>query len=40
MGIICSVDCYNITIESNKVYKISGSGIMFSRNMYDSVAEK
>jgi hypothetical protein len=33
MGIICSQDCYNITIEGNEVYKSAGSGIMFSRNM-------
>ena len=38
MGIICSLDCYNITIEDNTVYKSTGSGIMFSRNMHDSIA--
>ena len=38
MGIICSLDCYNVTIEGNTVYKSAGSGIMFSRNMHDSIA--
>jgi parallel beta-helix repeat protein len=38
MGIICSLDCYNIIIEGNEVYKSTGSGIMFSRNMTNSVA--
>jgi parallel beta-helix repeat protein len=38
MGIICSLDCYNITIEGNEVYNSAGSGIMFSRNMSDSIA--
>ena len=38
MGIICSLDCYNITIEDNEVYNSFGSDIMFSRNMYNSVA--
>ena len=38
MGIICSLDCYNITIEGNEVYNNAGSGIMFSRNMSDSIA--
>ena len=38
MGIICSLDCYHITIEGNEVYNSAGSGIMFSRNMSDSVA--
>jgi mannuronan 5-epimerase len=28
----------NITIDGNEVYISAGSGIMFSRNMYDSVA--
>jgi mannuronan 5-epimerase len=37
-GIICSLDCYNITIENNKVYNNTKWGIMFSRNMSDSVA--
>ena len=37
-GIICSVDCYNITIEGNKVFGNKGAGIMFSRNMHDSTA--
>jgi parallel beta-helix repeat protein len=38
MGIICSLDCYNIIIEGNEVYRSTGSGIMFSKNMTDSVA--
>jgi parallel beta-helix repeat protein len=38
MGIICSLDCYNIIIEDNEVYNSAGSGIMFSRNMSDSIA--
>src|SRR5918996_2447041 len=39
MGCILNVLCiYNITIEDNEVYNNSGYGIMFSRNMYDSVA--
>ena len=37
-GIICSLDCYNVTIEGNKVSHSDGSGIMFSRNMSNSVA--
>jgi parallel beta-helix repeat protein len=37
MGIICSLDCYNITIEDNEVYNSAGSGIMLSRNMHDSI---
>ena len=27
MGIICSLDCYDITIEGNEVYNSAGSGI-------------
>ena len=39
MGCILNVLCiYYITIEDNEVYNNSGYGIMFSRNMYDSVA--
>ncbi|MPZ08561.1 MAG: hypothetical protein GEU26_19495, partial [Nitrososphaeraceae archaeon] len=38
IGIICSLDCYNISIENNKVYNNTKMGIMFSRNMFDSVA--
>jgi mannuronan 5-epimerase len=37
-GIICSLDCYNIMIEDNKVCNNTKWGIMFSRNMSDSVA--
>jgi len=41
-GIICSLNCNNITIENNEAYhdgnKNSGAGIMFSRNMINSVA--
>jgi mannuronan 5-epimerase len=42
-GIICSLDCYNITIENNQLYNngigtTESSGIMFSRNMSNSVA--
>jgi len=36
-GIICSLNCNNITIENNEIYhdgnKNTGAGIMFSRNM-------
>jgi parallel beta-helix repeat protein len=38
IGIICSLNCYNIMIENNKTYNNTKMGIMFSRNMYDSVA--
>src|SRR5437667_8260022 len=38
IGVICSLDCYNITIENNKIYNNVKRGIMFSRNMSDSVA--
>ncbi len=31
-------NCYDIIIENNKVYNNTKMGIMFSRNMYDSVA--
>jgi parallel beta-helix repeat protein len=41
-GIICSLNCNNVTIENNEVYhnsdKNTGAGIMFSRNMVNSVA--
>src|SRR5215211_8388799 len=41
-GIICSKDCFNITIEGNQVYNNDnadeGRGIAFSQNMYKSVA--
>ena len=38
---ICSLNCNNITIENNEVYhdgNKSGAGIMFSRNMVNSIA--
>ena len=38
MGIICSLDCYNVLIENNIVSNSAGSGIMFSRNMTHSIA--
>ena len=34
----CSLDCYNITIENNKLYSNKKHAITFSRNMHDSVA--
>jgi parallel beta-helix repeat protein len=37
IGIICSHDCYDITIEDNTVYSNKKAGIMFSRNMTDSI---
>jgi poly(beta-D-mannuronate) C5 epimerase len=41
-GIICSKDCFKITIEGNEVYNNDnadeGRGIAFSQNMYKSVA--
>jgi parallel beta-helix repeat protein len=38
MGIICSLNCFNVLIENNTVSNSAGSGIMFSRNMTNSVA--
>src|SRR5713101_1417641 len=38
IGIICSLNCYNIVIENNKVHDNAATGIMFSRNMYNSIA--
>ena len=38
IGIICSLDCYNITRENNVVYNNTKMGIMVSRNMTDSIA--
>ncbi|PWU79751.1 MAG: hypothetical protein DLM72_15755 [Candidatus Nitrosopolaris wilkensis] len=35
---ICSLNCYNILIENNKVHDNAGDGIDFSRNMYNSIA--
>jgi poly(beta-D-mannuronate) C5 epimerase len=40
IGIICSLDCYNILIENNKVHDNADSGIMFSRNMTNSIEKK
>jgi poly(beta-D-mannuronate) C5 epimerase len=38
-AIICSLNCYNITIENNKVYNSKEvHGIMFSKNTHDSIA--
>ena len=37
-GIICSLNCYNILIENNKVYHNAEDEIDFSRNMYNSIA--
>jgi parallel beta-helix repeat protein len=38
LGIICSLDCYNILIEGNRVEHNTNYGIFFSRNMHDSIA--
>jgi parallel beta-helix repeat protein len=38
IGIICSLDCYNILIEGNLAEHNSNAGIFFSRNMTDSIA--
>jgi parallel beta-helix repeat protein len=38
LGIICSLNCYNVFIENNQIYNNGGAGIMFSRNMSNSVA--
>jgi parallel beta-helix repeat protein len=38
IGVICSLDCFNITIEGNIVEHNRDYGIFFSRNMTDSVA--
>jgi poly(beta-D-mannuronate) C5 epimerase len=41
-GIICSLNCNNVTIENNTVYRNSyknvGAGIMFDKNMTNSIA--
>jgi parallel beta-helix repeat protein len=37
IGIICSLDCYHITIENNVVYNNTKSGIFLSRNIFNSV---
>jgi hypothetical protein len=36
-GIICSLDCYNITMENDMVYNNIKLGIMYSRNMTDTI---
>jgi parallel beta-helix repeat protein len=38
IGFICSLDCHHIVIEKNKIYDNAKRGIMFSRNMSDSIA--
>jgi parallel beta-helix repeat protein len=38
IGFICSLDCHHIIIEKNKFYNNAKRGIMFSRNMSDSIA--
>ena len=38
IGIICSLDCHHIVIEKNKIFNNAKRGIMFSRNMSDSIA--
>jgi mannuronan 5-epimerase len=38
IGVICSVNCYNILIEGNKIEDITKAGIFLSRNMSDSIA--
>jgi parallel beta-helix repeat protein len=38
LGIICSLDCYDILIEGNLVEHNINYGIFFSRNMHDSIA--
>jgi parallel beta-helix repeat protein len=37
-GAICSDHCYNILIEGNAVYHNKDAGIVFSRNMTNSIA--
>lgn len=37
IGIICSLDCYDILTENNGVYDNSKTGIMLSRNTHDSI---
>ena len=38
IGIICSVDCYDILIAGNKIYDTNKAGIFFSRGMQHSIA--
>ena len=37
-GIICSLNCYNVLIENNRLYHNDKAGIMLSRNMTNPVA--
>ncbi|MDQ3835504.1 MAG: right-handed parallel beta-helix repeat-containing protein [Thermoproteota archaeon] len=37
-GAICSEDCYNILIEGNTAHNNTDAGIVFSRNMTNSIA--
>jgi parallel beta-helix repeat protein len=39
IGAICSLDCYRILFEGNKMYDNKKIGIMFSRSISDSVAK-
>jgi len=36
-GVICSLNCYQITIDGNTIEGSPSSGISFSRNMHDSI---
>jgi hypothetical protein len=38
VGLVCSLDCYDIVYEHNQIYNNSGAGIFFSRNTQDSIA--
>jgi poly(beta-D-mannuronate) C5 epimerase len=38
IGLVCSLDCYDIVYEHNQIYNNSGAGIFFSRNTHDSIA--
>jgi parallel beta-helix repeat protein len=38
VGLVCSLDCYDILFEGNTIYNNTGAGIFFSRNTYDSIA--
>jgi mannuronan 5-epimerase len=38
IGLVCSLDCYDIIFERNTIYNNSGAGIFLSRNTHDSVA--
>ena len=39
IGIICSLDCYNIIVENNTVYNNTKMWIMLSRNMTNSIVK-